>query len=256
MAARTLPNLGLKAFYTLGEDGWKDDQDLGLLKLSVLVQPVVLSILAAEPGAPTLGDVHLLDETHATHPNEIIVWDGETGEEAWVYIEPQEGWKVYDLDSGLDHQFDGTEWIELIAGSGIADAPSDGSTYARKDGAWVDISDAALPAYRVGFFFTTAPSANEVLAIHTFTDDITFADDFAGAVGHVDTNPAATFTMSVLKNGAAIGSIAVSTSGVVTFATTGGAASFSTGDRMKITGPASIDAAILGGAFTFKGSYT
>lgn len=256
MAARTLPNLGLRAFYDLGEDDWKDDQDLGILKLSVLVQPVVLSIVAAEPGAPTLGDVHLLDETHATHANEIIIWDGETGEEAWVYVEPREGWKVYDLDTGLDHQFDGTEWVELIAGSGIPDAPSDGSTYARKDGAWIDVSAAVAPAYRVGFFFTTAPTASEKLTKHVFTDDITFADDFAGSVGHVNANPAATFTMSVLKNGAAIGSIAVSTTGVVTFATTGGAASFVVGDRITVTGPASPDAAILDGSFTFKGDYT
>lgn len=110
MAARDLPNLGLRAFYDLGEDGWKDDQDLGLLKLSVLVQPVVLSIEAAEPATPALGDVHVLDEAHATHPNEIIIWDGATGEEAWVYIVPNEGWKVFVLADEDDYRFDGVAW--------------------------------------------------------------------------------------------------------------------------------------------------
>ena len=118
MTARNLPNLGLRAFYALGEDGWKDDQDLGLLKLSVLVQCVVLDKVALAPGSPTLGDVYLLDETNATHPNEIIVWDGETGAEAWVYIEPRKGWLLY-VDALDEYQsFDGTEWLEFAGGGG------------------------------------------------------------------------------------------------------------------------------------------
>jgi hypothetical protein len=137
MAARDLPNLGLRAFYDLGQDGWKDDQDLGLLKLSVLVQPVVLSIEAAEPATPALGDVHLLDEAHATHANEIIVWDGETGEEAWVYITPHEGWKVFVLDEEEDYRFDGVAWESVAAAVGVPEAPEDGTGYVRKDGAWV-----------------------------------------------------------------------------------------------------------------------
>lgn len=114
MAARTLPNLGLMAFYDLGEDGWKDDQDLGLLKLSVLVQPVVADILAAEPGAPANGDVVVLDETHATHPNEIAIRD----DGAWVYVEPVEGWKVYVTAENADYRFDGTAWVEVVEGGG------------------------------------------------------------------------------------------------------------------------------------------
>lgn len=111
MTVRTLPNLGLRAFYELGEDGWKDDQDLGLLKLSVLVQARALDKVAAEPGAPTLGDVIVLDETNVTNPNAIAVWDGETGSEAWVYMDPLEGWMIY-IESLTEYQqFDGAEWV-------------------------------------------------------------------------------------------------------------------------------------------------
>lgn len=115
MTARTLPNLGLRAFYELGEDGWKDDQDLGLLKLSVLVQARALDLVAIPPASPVLGDVYVLDETNGTHPNEIIVWDGETGAEAWVYIEPGEGWMIYVEALGDYRRFDGTEWIPLAS---------------------------------------------------------------------------------------------------------------------------------------------
>lgn len=94
-------------------------------------------------------------------------------------------------------------------------------------------------AYRVGFFFTTAPAASEILLLHTFPDDVDFADDFADAVADIGTNPAATFNLDVLKNGSSVGTISISTGGTVTFTTTGGAVSFVTGDQLRIVGPAS-----------------
>jgi hypothetical protein len=116
MVARTLPNLGLKAFYDLGEDGWKDDQDLGLLKLSVLVQAGVISKVSAEPGAPSDGDVHILDETHGTRPNEIAIRD----DGAWVYVVPLEGWLVYNRTANYFEKFDGSVWAEFAAGGGAS----------------------------------------------------------------------------------------------------------------------------------------
>lgn len=118
MPARDLPNLGLKAGYDPGENGWGDDMTLNLLKLSVLTQGTVLSKVAAEPGSPTAGDVHILDETHATHPNEVIVYDGPTGEEAWVYIVPGEGWLLYNQAEDYYEKFDGSVWAELATGGG------------------------------------------------------------------------------------------------------------------------------------------
>lgn len=112
MPARTLPNLGLMAFFDPGEDGWDDEMNLGLLKLSVLVQPVVSGLVAAEPGAPAAGDTIVLDEAHATHANEIAVYD----DDAWVYITPQEGWKVYSEAAGVDLRFDGAAWAPVEEG--------------------------------------------------------------------------------------------------------------------------------------------
>lgn len=118
MTVRTLPNLGLRAFYELGEDGWKDDMDLGLLKLSTLVQARALQKVAVEPGAPALGDVVLLDETNATNPNAIAIWDGEPGEEAWVYVTPLEGWLIY-VESEAEYQsFTGEAWETFSGGGG------------------------------------------------------------------------------------------------------------------------------------------
>jgi len=158
MPARTLPNLGLKAGYDPGENGWADDMTLNLLKLSVLSQGYVLSKVAAEPGSPTVGDVHILDETHATHPNEVIVYDGPTGEEEWVYIVPNDGWLLYNQGAVTYERFDGTEWSPLAL-DGITEAPVDGEYYGRKDGAW-EIISAGGPAEVV----TDATTARNVLA--------------------------------------------------------------------------------------------
>lgn len=114
MPARTLPNLGLQAFFDLGEDGWKDEMDTNVLKLSVLVQGHVDSIEAALPGAPAEGDIVILDEAHGTNPNEIAVYDAA----AWVYIVPAEGWMMYNLDDSTLYQFNGATWEAFASGGG------------------------------------------------------------------------------------------------------------------------------------------
>lgn len=140
-------------------------------------------------------------------------------------------------------------------GSGITDAPSDGTEYVRKDGAWAHPAVAADNKYRVPFNFASpTPTADEVLLTHVFTDAVDFADDWAGAYAKVGTNPAATFAMVVKKNGTTVGSISVSTSGVVTFATTGTTVSFAAGDALTVLAPTTPDTTIVNFAATFRGT--
>lgn len=137
MPARTLPNIGLKGFYDVGENGWGAELSEGLLKLSVLVQGGVKSRVAAVPGAPAEGDVHIL--TAAPNANAVAVYD----DGAWVYYQPNEGWLLYDRGADVYVTFDGAAWEELATageggGGGLADAPADGKVYGRKDGEWVE----------------------------------------------------------------------------------------------------------------------
>lgn len=137
MPGRTLPNLGLTGFWPLGEDGWNDDNDANLLKLSVLVQGGVIDKVAALPTdpAPSNGDTYILDENDATNPNAVAIRD----DGAWVYVTPSEGWLIYNRTANYYEKFDGTTWAEFVTGSGgggLPDAPSDGNLYARRDGAW------------------------------------------------------------------------------------------------------------------------
>lgn len=112
MPARALPNLGLMAFFDPGEDGWEDEMDLNLLKLSVLTQGGVISRVAVVPGAPAEGDVHII--TDAPNANDIAVYDNA----AWVYFTPVEGWLVYDRDTDEYLSFDGATWTALATGGG------------------------------------------------------------------------------------------------------------------------------------------
>lgn len=110
MTERTLPNVGLKGGYDPGENGWGPGMVDNLLILSVLTQGTVIDKVAAEPGSPAAGDTYILDETHATRPNEIAVFDGPTGEEAWFYIAPGEGWILFNQTDNRSERFDGTVW--------------------------------------------------------------------------------------------------------------------------------------------------
>jgi hypothetical protein len=108
-------------------------------------------------------------------------------------------------------------------------------------------------AYRFGGFFTTTPTASEVLLIHALPANVTFPDNFAGSVGHIETNPTSSFVMNVQVNGSSVGTITVSTGGAFTFNTAGGAVSLVVGDRLKIVAPATPDATAALASFTLVG---
>lgn len=111
---RTLPGLGLTGFWDLGDDGWKAANDDNLLTLSVLVQCRVLSIVAVEPGAPAQGDIHFLNETHATQANSLAVYDNA----AWAYIAAFEGLELFNVTDNKRYRFDGATLVEIVAGEG------------------------------------------------------------------------------------------------------------------------------------------
>jgi hypothetical protein len=99
------------------------------------------------------------------------------------------------------------------------------------------------------------PDASEAVLEMTFTRAVSFAGNFAGSYGTVGTNPTSTATYTVNQNGSSIGTIVVSTGGVVTFTTTSGAAqSFAAGDRMLVTAPGTQDATLADAAFTLAGT--
>lgn len=112
--------------------------------------------------------------------------------------------------------------------------------------------------YFVPFGFSTAPTADEILLLHTFATPVTFADEFSGSYGNVGVNPASTFTFTVKKRTAAgvlttVGTITVTSGGAITFSTSGGTVSFAVGDQIQVVAQTGVDA-IANVSFTLAGT--
>lgn len=127
MPKRTLPGLGLEAFFDLGENGWNDEFDENMRKLSFIADGRVLSRTTPLPGTGTAGDVYIVP-TGDANGDQIAIWDGPSGSEAWVYYPASEGWAFYVLDEDINVQFDGTAWNEFAGASSGGGGGGGGTT--------------------------------------------------------------------------------------------------------------------------------
>lgn len=100
--------------------------------------------------------------------------------------------------------------------------------------------------FKLPFFFTTTPTAYEVVSFVMADEAFVIPANFAGTQPVVvGTNPTSSFTMGVTLNGAQIGTISISTAGVVTLATTGGLPiAVAAGQVIGIATPGTVDATI------------
>jgi hypothetical protein len=112
-----------------------------------------------------------------------------------------------------------------------------------------------VTAYRYGGFAAASILASEILMEHVVTLAHSLPANFAGSKASVGVSPAATWTANVQKNGANVGTISISTGGVVTFATTGGSAvALVPGDVVTLVAPGTADTTIARLRFTFEGT--
>lgn len=115
MVDHTLPGVGLKGGWSLGEDNWDVDMNANLVRASALIQGRALSQTTALPGSPTDGDIYIVPSGAGSHPNEIAVRD--LG--AWVYIAPSSGWRVFVVDTRSWMTYSGSAWTNEV--TSIAD---------------------------------------------------------------------------------------------------------------------------------------
>ena len=122
------------------------------------------------------------------------------------------------------------------------DAPAGGST---RQVAFQIVSNAPTTSE---LLFAWSPASGET---------VTFRDEFSGSTykkASTGTNPSSTYTMTVKKNGSNVGTIVISTSGVVTFTTTGTTIPVIGGtDVIEVFAPATPDAGAVGYTFTLLG---
>lgn len=116
-----------------------------------------------------------------------------------------------------------------------------------------DLLASPLP-YDVGVFIPGTPTASQVCLRYTAVRGFRFADNFASSDANVVTNPTATTTFDIKKNGTTIGTVAFNTSGAPTFTTSGsGFETFAASDILEIVAPASPDATISDISITLLG---
>jgi len=109
--------------------------------------------------------------------------------------------------------------------------------------------------YDVGMFLPGVPTNSQLLLQYVFVRAVDFPDEFVGSKGLVGTNPTAAATIDVKKNGTSIGTISITTGGVVTFVTAGaGVENFVAGDKLELIAQASADATLADISITFNGT--
>ena len=114
MPSRTLPGIGLKGDWNLGEGGWKDEMDLNMVIESAMLGGYVDETVSALPGSASEGDIVILDETAVTDANKVAVYD----EATWKTFAVPTGTRLYDKSVGVHRQFDGGSWPVLSSEGG------------------------------------------------------------------------------------------------------------------------------------------
>lgn len=225
---RTLPGSGLTGFWPLGNNTYKDAMDNNLRVISALLAGSVISRTTPLPGSGVLGAIYIVPDAAPSNANEIAIWDGPPGSEAWVYLAPRKGWHLYVDDVDQNVQWDGSAWV-VFAGAGGAGG-----------------------SYDLRYGFKATPTAGLILDTIMVPRGITIPANMVGSLGKVFVLPTATFVMTLRDDGTTIGSISVSTTGVFTFTTVGGTEKIvAVGSELALHAPAVADATIQDLTLTF-----
>ncbi len=113
-----------------------------------LRQPVVKGRVATLPTTGQAeGDTYIFTGSGASQNRLARWWVVGATAGTWEYLTPKLGWRVQVANEATPagqvktYEFGASGWTELVGG--MADAPSDGSNYARNNGAWGKLGTAA-----------------------------------------------------------------------------------------------------------------
>lgn len=136
----TLPGAGIHHGWTAGESGWQVGMETNLHLINALLTGKVLDVVVPAPASPTSGDSYIVGPSGTgafagKDKNLAFYYEG-----AWFFFTPGAGYLVWNVAAADYWFYNGTVWaLYDPSGSGISDAPLDGTIYGRKDGAWIDV---------------------------------------------------------------------------------------------------------------------
>ncbi|WP_066560983.1 hypothetical protein [Croceicoccus bisphenolivorans] len=251
-ATLSLPTI-LTAINTLGDPsadrfyGWDDSEGgpnffslgSGLILSGTTISVDTTGIYSAGGTDVALADGGTGASLADPDADSIMFWDDSAGAVTWLTV------------SGL----------ASISGTVLSVSAATASDVNTGTSTTVAVTPGALAGSNYGkyilpFFFTTAPTDGETLLIHVAGVDFTIPADFTSALqSYVGTNPTNSFALDIKQNGTTIGTISVSTGGVVTATTVGGTAkSITAGDCITVIAPGTADATAANMAFTILGA--
>lgn len=120
MPSRIIPGLSLRAFWALGEAGWKAGMDENIWRLSYLAQSRIMGIVDELPDTPVNGDRYIINIPLSPNHNHIAVYDVDI----WNYIEPEDRFVVFNTENDSLMYFNkaNAEWVALISPEAIKEA--------------------------------------------------------------------------------------------------------------------------------------
>ncbi len=124
MPQTAAPNIGVNFEFTLGTNDWKNGFDTSMVILDSQVQAYVIDQRTAEPAGPAVGDTYLLGPGTPTGTNwgsdtfslanAIAIFTnipGQTDGSPWFYIQPRQGFSLFDRTLDRFWIFLGTTWV-------------------------------------------------------------------------------------------------------------------------------------------------
>lgn len=119
MPVRILPGLGLRGYYDAGQRDWGTSLSEDLRRLSALVQPRAASRTISLPATGSAGQIMIVPAGAAQNANALALWDGDpslaagtAGAMAWVFLPPEEGWRVWVADEARFVRFTAGAWLD------------------------------------------------------------------------------------------------------------------------------------------------
>lgn len=229
MAALTSPNLGLKYGRPLGDGPWDGDFNLIAEILDALLHLSVHSMTTtAPPGSPASGDRYIVPVS-ATG-----AWAGQDKKiayylsSAWMFFSARTGMQAFVEDASPKGYFvfDGTNWVLVIPKANV------------------EISD----------FTPGVPIADQVLLSYQPTKALTLPAALAGSFASAAVAATAAATLTISKNGTAIGTINFALGATAATFTLAGAITFAAGDMLAVAAQHVPDVTLAGLSFSLFGS--
>jgi len=229
------PGAGLWAGWDLGESQWKAQMDGNLQYLSAAVQPALEVVSGPLPD--NAGEKALAWDEAA---NSLKYWDGNSWEVCPV--QPRAGWSVWAKDLQAQVNYTGAGFTSAP----LADAPSNGRSYLRKDGAWV------AQDYLINTYLAQIVGADSVQAAFIIPGEMVLPAGATGSVARCNTASVEDLVLSVRKNNIQVGTLTFldgQTEGTLAFNT---AVSFVQNDELSIVTPATLGAVPEGVKLLFR----